>query len=132
MPQKSSKICKTDLGGRQYQSHPAQIQPGSCTFLLQGGIPGGLSWMPSPQPPSYDMECDLFTYDEIQRAFRKTKSGSTQSPFDCIGYHIFKESPALMPALLDLFNACCMDTVYHPTAVEMGSDQATRQRVSSA
>ena len=55
---------------------------------------------------SNNMECELFTYDDIQRAIKKVKSGSAPSHFDCIGYHIFKRCPALMPALLDLFNLC--------------------------
>ena len=66
--------------------------------------------MPSPQLPSHSMECSLFTYEEIQRAIRKTKSTSAPSPFDQIGYQIFKKCPVLLPALADLFNACWMQS----------------------
>ena len=57
MPQESSQIRKTDLGGRQHQPYPAQILPGNCTCFLQGSVPGGLSAVPT----TWSVSCSLMT-----------------------------------------------------------------------
>ena len=66
--------------------------------------------MPPSPLPSYNMDCSVFTPEQIQRAIIKTKSASAPSPFDRIGYLIFKKFPALLLALTDLFNACWLQS----------------------
>ena len=63
-------------------------------------------WMPSPPPPEVQMDCSPFTASEILRVMNKMKAASAPSPFDRIGYVVFKKSPALIPALVDIFNFC--------------------------
>ena len=63
-------------------------------------------WMPSPPPPEVQMDCSPFTASEILRVMKKMKAASTPSPFDRIGYVVFKKCPALIPALVDIFNFC--------------------------
>ena len=63
-------------------------------------------WMPTPQPPRVPMDCGLFTCSEIQKVIKKTKAISAPCPFDRVGYQVFKKCPALIPALVDLFNSC--------------------------
>ena len=64
------------------------------------------AWMPSPPPPEVQMDCSPFTPAEILRVIKKTQSASAPSPFDRIGYVVFKKCPALIPALADIFNLC--------------------------
>ena len=42
----------------------------------------------------------------LLRVMKKMKAASTPSPFDRIGYMVFKKCPALIPALVDIFNLC--------------------------
>ena len=63
-------------------------------------------WMPSPPPPEVQMDCSPFMASEILRVMKKMKAASTPSPFDRIGYVVFKKCPALIPALVDIFNFC--------------------------
>ena len=63
-------------------------------------------WMPSPPPPEVQMDCSPFTDSEIFRVMKKMKAASAPSPFDRIGYVVFKKCPALIPALVDIFNFC--------------------------
>ena len=63
-------------------------------------------WMPSPPPPEVQMDCSPFTDSEIFRVMKKMKATSAPSPFDRIGYVVFKKCPALIPALIDIFNLC--------------------------
>ena len=60
------------------------------------------AWMPSPSPPVTDFNCDGITLEEITLAIRNSRSNSSPCPFD----GIFKQCPALLPALQDLFNSC--------------------------
>ena len=52
------------------------------------------------------MDCSPFTPSEIAKVIKRTKPASTPSPFDRVGYNIFKKCPALIPALVDIFNFC--------------------------
>ena len=52
------------------------------------------------------MDCSPFTDSEIFRVMKKMKATSAPSPFDRIGYVVFKKCPALIPALVDIFNLC--------------------------
>ena len=64
------------------------------------------AWMPTPKFPEVEMDCSPFTPEEVVKVIKKTNHSSAPSPFDRVGYTIFKKCPALIPALLDLFNAC--------------------------
>ena len=64
------------------------------------------AWMPTPNFPEVEMDCSPITPEEMVNVIKKTKHSSAPSPFDRVGYTIFKKCPALIPALLDLFNAC--------------------------
>ena len=59
--------------------------------------------LPSPPTPEVEMDCSV---SEVTRAIKRMKSASAPSPFDMIGYVVFKKCPALIPALIDLFNLC--------------------------
>ena len=63
-------------------------------------------WMPTPSLPDVEMDCSPFTPSEILRVIKRMKSGSAPSPFDRVRYVIFKKCPALIPALVHLFNIC--------------------------
>ena len=43
---------------------------------------------------------------QILRVMKKMKATSAPSPFDRIGYVVFKKCPTLIPALVDIFNFC--------------------------
>ena len=70
-------------------------------------------WMPSPPPPEVQMDCSPFTASEVLRVMKKMKAASTPSPFDRIGYVVFKKCPALIPALVDIFNFCWAHSAVH-------------------
>ena len=72
-------------------------------------------WMPTPKPPSVEFEVDLIVPEEVRIVIKRSKSGSSPSPFDQIPYQIFKRCPSLVPALVDLFN-CCWTTATIPSA----------------
>lgn len=64
------------------------------------------SWLPCPPPPSVDFNMSDISEEEISHVIRCSKSGSSASPLDGIGYKILKRCPSLLPALLDLFDTC--------------------------
>ena len=68
------------------------------------------SWMPTPSAPDVEMDCSPFTANDITRIIRKMKSRSAPSPFDRIGYAIFKKCPSLTPILVHLFNICWIES----------------------
>ena len=57
------------------------------------------------------MDCSQFTMAEIQRVIKKMKPASAPSPFDRIGYVVFKKCPSLLSALLDIFNLCWVQSI---------------------
>ena len=57
-------------------------------------------WMPSPPPPDVEMDCSLFSVFEVTKVIRRMKSKSAPSPFDRIGYLIYKKCTGLIPAFL--------------------------------
>ena len=63
-------------------------------------------WMPTPPPPEVELDCSPFSESEVARVMMKMKSQSAPSPFDRVGYIIFKRCPSLLPALVQLFNIC--------------------------
>ena len=63
-------------------------------------------WLPSPSLPKHEFNCDDISLDEVRRVIKHSKSSSTPSPHDQIGYNIFKKCPSLRLALLDIYTAC--------------------------
>ena len=63
-------------------------------------------WMPTPSPPEVELDCSQFSVSELTRVIKKTRAQSAPSPFDRVGYTIFKKCPSLLPALVKLFNIC--------------------------
>ena len=63
-------------------------------------------WMPTPPLPRVEMDSTPFTASEIKRVIKGMKARSAPSPFDRVGYVIFKKCPSLVPALVHLFNIC--------------------------
>ena len=68
--------------------------------------PDWLSLSSFPTPPFND---GPITFEEVSKKVKKSRSKSSPSPLDGVGYVIYKRCPALWPALLDLFN-CCWST----------------------
>ena len=74
------------------------------------------------------MDCSPFTPSEIAKVIKRTKPASTPSPFDRVGYNIFKKcssdpSPCRHLQLL-------LDTLIHPCAGEDCSSQTDCQGTS--
>ena len=63
-------------------------------------------WMPTPSPPEVELDCSQFSVSELARVIKRMKAQSAPSPFDRVGYIIFKKCPSLLPALVKLFNIC--------------------------
>ena len=63
-------------------------------------------WMPTPSPPEVELDCSQFSVSELARVTKKMRAQSAPSPFDRVGYTIFKKCPSLLPALVKLFNTC--------------------------
>ena len=68
-------------------------------------------WMPAPPPPEVELDCSPFSQAEVAQVIRRTKAQSAPSPFDRVGYIIFKRCPSLLPALVQLFNICWSQSV---------------------
>ena len=54
--------------------------------------------------PQFLFNIDIIQLEELQFAIKKSKHSSSPSPFDQILYSIIKKCPALLPALLDIYN----------------------------
>ena len=63
-------------------------------------------WMPTPSPPEVELDCSQFSVSELARVIKRMKAQSAPSPFDRVGYIIFKKCPSLLPALVKLFSIC--------------------------
>lgn len=63
-------------------------------------------WMPTPSLPEVELDCSPFSQIEVARVIKRVKTQSALSPFDRVGYIIFKRCPSLLPALVQLFNIC--------------------------
>ena len=63
-------------------------------------------WMPTPSPPEVELDCSQFSVSELARVIKRMKAKSAPSPFDRVGYIIFKRCPSLLLALVKLFNTC--------------------------
>ena len=64
------------------------------------------TWLPPTDPPQSAFNYDTITISEVSRIIKRSKSSSSPSPIDRVSYKIFKRCPALLPALVDLYNAC--------------------------
>ena len=58
------------------------------------------------KPPQYGFNDAPITIAEISGIIKRSKSSSSPSPIDRVSYKIFKRCPALLPALIDLYNTC--------------------------
>ena len=67
--------------------------------------------MPTPTTPDVELDCSPFSLDEVASVFKKMASGSAPSPFDRVGYVVFKRCPALLPALVQLYNDCWAQSI---------------------
>ena len=63
-------------------------------------------WVPTPSSPEVEYDCSPFTQDEVARIIKRMRAQSAPSPFDRVGYVMFKVCPSLLPALVQLFNIC--------------------------
>ena len=63
-------------------------------------------WLPAVHPPQVAFNDDPSSISEINEAIRHTKSSSSPSSIDRISYCVLKNCPALLEALIDLYNAC--------------------------
>jgi hypothetical protein len=68
-------------------------------------------WMPSPSPPETELDCSPFSESEVAQVIKRMKPQSAPSPFDWIGYAIFKKCPSLLPVLVQLFNICWSQSI---------------------
>ena len=64
------------------------------------------AWMKAVSPPSLSMNCGNITKNEIVNKLKKARNSSSPSPQDQVSYYILKRCPAIVPALVDLFNCC--------------------------
>ena len=55
-------------------------------------------WMPTPSPPEVELDCSQFSESELARVIKRMKAQSAPSPFDRVGYILFKKCPSLLPA----------------------------------
>ena len=106
------KGCARDvLDGGLGQEVPMFSEDDVTTFFKQAycSAPRNYAqpeWMPVPLSPEVEMDCSPFSPGEIARVIKKMKAWSAPSPFDRVGYVIFKKCPSLIPALVKLFNIC--------------------------
>ena len=63
-------------------------------------------WLPPPDDPTIPFNTEGISLDELFQAMKKVCCSSAPSPFDQISYSIICNCPALVPALLDLYNEC--------------------------
>ena len=68
-------------------------------------------WIPTPPPSEVEMDCSPITAAEVNRALKRMKCGSAPSPFDRVGYVVFKRCPSQDPVLVHLFNVCWVQSI---------------------
>ena len=89
--------------------HSMQREPISssrkCTNLTLGTLSSQIGCLPH-QHQKWRWIALLSLSQRSHRPIKRMKSASAPSPFDMIGYVVFKKCPALIPALIDLFNLC--------------------------
>ena len=63
-------------------------------------------WMPSAPDPRQPFQCEEIQREEVERAVKKARAGSSPSPIDQVPYRVLKECPATITPLLHIFNLC--------------------------
>ena len=63
-------------------------------------------WMPPAPEPQHRFHCDEILEEELGRALKRARSGSSPSPKDQVPYRVLKECPAVITPLLHIFNLC--------------------------
>ena len=64
------------------------------------------SWLPASKPPDCAFNDSPITLSEISDTIKRSESSSSPSPIDRVSYRILKKCQTLLPALVDLYNAC--------------------------
>ena len=100
-----SGCAKEILDGRAQQIVPRFPNTTACQFFTDVYHSGPRNfvrpeWIPSPSHPEVEMECSPFSANEVVRVIKKLKSAAAPSPYDSVGYVIFKKCPALIPTFL--------------------------------
>lgn len=70
------------------------------------------AWLPEASQPHCAFNDDPISLSEISGIIKGIHSFSSPSPIDRVSYMIFKKCPALMQALVNLYNACCESQVH--------------------
>ena len=70
------------------------------------------SWLPEANSPHCAFNDDPITTSEISGVIKRINSSSSPSPIDRVSYRLFKKCPALVQALVDLFNACWVVNIH--------------------
>ena len=63
-------------------------------------------WMPPAPETPHPLHCKEIREEELMRALRKARSGSSPSPIDQVPYRVLKKCPAVVTPLLHIFNLC--------------------------
>ena len=105
------QCAKEVLDGKQTQERPSFGRGVATSFFtdVYHSDPQNYTqpeWMPTPSSPETEFDYSPFSESEVTRVIKRMKSQSAPSPFDRIGYIIFKKCPSLLPALVKLFNTC--------------------------
>ena len=134
---KDFKRCAREvLDDQQKQPMPAFTEAAATTFFSEvyQSAPQRFSqpkWRPTPTTPDVEFDCSPFSQNEVASVIKKMAPGSAPSPFDRVGYVVFKKCPALPPALVQAIQ-CLLGPVRSPRVMEVCSHQADPKRVSSS
>ena len=63
-------------------------------------------WMPPAPEPQHGFQMDEIQEEELRRALRRARSGSSPSPKYQVPYRVLKRCPAIITPLLHIFNLC--------------------------
>ena len=80
------------------------------------------------------MNCSPITAAEVTCVLKRMRSRSAPSPFDRVGYVVFKKCPSLIPILVHLFNLCWSQSIipqqWMVAEIRLISKGSTRQNPS--
>ena len=114
---KDFRRCARELlDGKSDQLAPAFSDAAAVKFFSEVYHSGPRNfvqpeWIPSPSPPEMELDCSPFSESEVTQVIKRMKPQSAPSPFDRIGYVIFKKCPSLLPVLVQLFNICWSQSI---------------------
>ena len=99
------------LDGERAQPIPAFSEAAATSFFSDIHHSSAQSfaqpeWLPTSSPPEVELDCSPFSLNEVARVVKRMKTQSAPSPFDRVGYVVFKRCLSLLPVLVQLFNAC--------------------------